>query len=393
MVLSTAIDIAEELRLPLTYKNMHKDLSAGDRVLLADGLLEFKVDSVAGREIACTVIEGGTLTSNKGVIVPTATLRVPVLSKKDRDDLDFAVKNGADFIAMSFVMTKKDVLQMRRLITAAEKRHFGRTVNKTAHDQTTTGIIVKIEKHEALDNFDEILSVTDGVMVARGDLGLEIPFEAVPIAQKMIINKCLKEAKPVITATQMLASMTEHPRPTRAEVSDVANAVIDHTDAVMLSDETAVGKYPVKAVQTMAKIAKETEKSPYDDLDHGGLHYSMLADATISSAASSLAEINEAEAIVVATLSGRTARVVSRFRPELPILASALNETLGRQMNLSWGVTPFNHKYQRNLPAMIKKLVSMIRRQGLVARGDEVVIVAGDPPGSGVVNYVKVEKI
>lgn len=391
VVISTAIKSAVGKRLPTTYKGLHKDLKKGDVVLLADGLLEFSVEGVRGTEITCKVVVGGTLSSHKGIIVPTATLHVPILSEKDKLDLDFAIKHDADFIAMSFVMTKDDVVMMRRLIAAAEKKYHKKKI--LGGTPTSTRIIVKIEKHEAVTNFDEILEVADAVMVARGDLGVETPMETVPIVQKMIIAKCLQASKPVITATQMLGSMVANPRPTRAEVSDVANAVIDHTDAVMLSDETAVGKYPVRVIETMRKIVERTEESPYDDITHAGIQFSMIADAAISSAASSLATITKADAIVVATLSGRTARIVSTYRPTLPILATAHNEKIARQMNLSWGVNPFIMPTKNTLKAIVKTALQIIRSKNLVQKDSEVVMVAGDPPGSGVVNYVKVEKI
>jgi pyruvate kinase len=392
VVISTALNEARGKTLPCTYKGLHKDVKPGDTILLTDGLLEFQVTKVAGREIRCKVVLGGTLTSHKGLVVPTNTLHVPLLSEKDKADLEFAIKNDVDFIAMSFVTKASDVVMMRRLIAAAEKKYHRVGLFKNPHE-TATKIIVKLEKHEGVTNFDEILAETDALMVARGDLGVEIPMETVPIVQKMMIAKCLQQAKPVITATQMLLSMVQNPRPTRAEVSDVANAVIDHTDAVMLSDESAIGKYPVEAIAMMSRIAEKTESSPYDNLVHAGVRMSMLTDASISSAASDLARIHKADAIVVATLSGHTARLVSAYRPELPIFASAQSDKLARQMNLSWGVTPFRVSYQRSLKMIIKNILKVLKKQKLSKTGDEIVMVAGDPPGVGVVNYVKVEKI
>ncbi len=392
VIVSTAIKEAKGKVLPSTYKGLHKDLNAGDTVLLSDGLLEFKVTKVVGREIHCKVVLGGTLTSHKGFVVPTTSLHVPLLSEKDKADLDFAIKNDVDFIAMSFVTKASDVRMMRKLIATAEKK-YKHNKNLAKQSETTTKIIVKLEKHEGVARFDEILAETDALMVARGDLGVEIPMETVPVVQKMMIAKCIQASKPVITATQMLLSMVQNPRPTRAEVSDVANAVIDHTDAVMLSDETAVGKYPVEAVSMMARIAQQTEGSPYDDLTHAGVRVSMLTDMSISSAASALAKIHHAAAIIVATISGRTARIVSGYRPELPILASAHSDKLARQMNLSWGVTPFRATFQKSFREVLKDVLKSVKKLGLLEKGDEIVLVAGDPPGSGVVNYVKVEKI
>jgi len=279
---------------------------------------------------------------------------------------------------------------MRKLIDAAERKYKKK---RTFPGSTNTKIIVKIEKHEAVNNFDAILSETDAVMVARGDLGVETPIETVPVAQKMIIAKCLEAAKPVITATQMLNSMVENPRPTRAEVSDIANAVIDHTDCVMLSDETAIGKYPVKAVDMMRRVVEKTEHSPYDDIQHAGVRLQMLTDTAIPTTASSLASITDADALVVATISGHTARVVSQHRPELPILASAVTGMLARQMNLSWGVTPFVMKKYIRLAPILRHAMIEIKKNKLVKKGDDIVIIAGDPPGVGRVNYVKVERI
>lgn len=391
-IVSTALSEAREKVLPCTYKDLHKDLKKGDTILLTDGLLEFRVLNVIGREIHCRVVLGGTLTSHKGLVVPSTSLHVPILSEKDKKDLDFAIKNDVDYIAMSFVTKASDVHMMRRLIATAEKKYHRVGLFKKPNE-TATKIIVKLEKHEGVKNFDEILEATDAIMVARGDLGVEIPMETVPIVQKMMIAKCLQHAKPVITATQMLLSMVNNPRPTRAEVSDVANAVIDHTDAVMLSDETTNGKYPVEAVAMMSRIAEKTESSPYDNLTYAGVRLSLVADAAISDAASNLAKISKADAIVVATLSGRTARIVSSHRPELPILASAHSDKLSRQMNLSWGVIPFRTQYKKNFKDVLKNVLQSVAKTHEVHKGDEVVLVAGDPPGSGVVNYVKVEKL
>lgn len=391
VVLSTAISSAVGKRLPVTYRGLHKDLKPKDIVLLADGLLEFVVEKIRGKEVTCLVTVGGTLVSHKGVVVPSATLHVPRITEKDKKDLDFAIKNNADYIAMSFVTSKKDVLDLRKLIRVAEKKYKRFSLAKS--NETETKIIVKVEKHEAVTHFDEILDEADAIMVARGDLGIETPFETVPLVQKMIITKCLQRSKPVITATQMMGSMVENPRPTRAEVSDVANAVIDHTDCVMLSEETTIGKHPVKVVEAMTRIIESTERSPYDDISHAGINLSMIADAAISSAASSLASITKAKAIVVATISGRTARIVSRYRPKLPILATAMSDKLARQMNLSWGVVPFLMSRQNRIKDIVRKSLAAIRKDGLASTGDEVVMVAGDPPGIGVVNYVNVVKM
>jgi pyruvate kinase len=258
-----------------------------------------------------------------------------------------------------------------------------------------TQVIVKIEKREAVTNFDKILKLTDGVMVARGDLGIEMPIFDVPVVQKRIIEKCLKVAKPVIVATQMLDSMIRNPRPTRAEVSDVANAVIDHTDAVMLSGESAEGKYPVESVQMMSSIILDTEKSKYDDLEFRDIFKNKLQiDEAISLNAEQLAKELKAKAILVASITGNTARLVSRYRPELPILVTTNNEKVRRQLNLSWGVVPFVLSKCKTIDELIDKALIHIEKEKFVKRGDTIIVVAGFPFGkSGNINWIKIQKI
>src|SRR3989339_368436 len=258
VVLTTDPDHGAD-RIGVTYGGLHGDVQLGDRLLLDDGLMDIRVTGVSGRDIACQVVTGGVLTSHKGINLPTATLSIPAITDKDRDDIAFGVAQEVDWVALSFVRNAKEIYDLRYMIKELERKG-----GKASSDDPSVRIIAKIEKHEAIKNIAEIIEAADGIMIARGDLGIEMPAEEVPLIQKRIIDLCLEAAKSVIVATQMLDSMIRNPRPTRAEVSDVANAVIDHTDAVMLSGETASGKYPLEAVQTMARVAVEVEKSRSD---------------------------------------------------------------------------------------------------------------------------------
>jgi pyruvate kinase len=305
-------------------------------------------------------------------------LRVGSLTEKDRKDAVFCLEQGVHFLAMSFVTSPNDIFELKRII----KRHL-------KPGQEAPMIIAKIEKHEAIKNFDAILKVADAIMVARGDLGVEIPAEQVPLAQKQIIEKCRNAAKPVIVATQMLDSMIRNPRPTRAEVSDVANAVIDHTDAVMLSGETATGKYPVETVQTMARIVVETEESPYDDVP---LEETKTAKDAVGGAVNFLSRTLGADAVLVATLSGTSARMVSRFRPELPIFAATSSEFIRRQINLTWAVTPIIVPRSSSINSLISCSIAKIKKDRLVKKGSKVIILAGQPVGKRV-NLVEVKEV
>ena len=386
VVLTTQTEKMVDNRIPVTYRNLHKDIKKGDIILLDDGLLDVRVQKVKGRDIFCRVKTGGKLISHKGINVPTATLSIPSITKKDKQDLEFAIKHDADWVAMSFVKTKEDILYLKRLIKRLENKYNTKEPART---------IAKIEKHEAVKNFDSILEVVDGVMVARGDLGIETPIEDVPLVQKMIIQKCLAKAKPVITATQMLLSMVEKPRPTRAEVSDVANAVIDHTDCVMLSQESAVGKYPVETVRTMTEIIQDTEESPFDDLILRNLIGQVLpVDTAVSSAATRLARSTGAKAIVVATISGYTARIVSRYRPELPIVITAASEKVRRQLAMSWGVIPYVIPKCKTVDELIAKVVRKAVQKKVIRKEDKIIIIGGQPVGrSGNVNLVKIHQV
>ena len=378
----------EKNKIPVTYANLHKDLSSGDRILLDEGLLELKVLKILGRDIFCEVVVGGVLTSHKGINLPDSSVSLPPLTEKDKEDLEFAVGEGVDWVALSFVSRASEIYDLRYLIRGLEKK-------LKLPKNSPVKIIAKIEKHEAVKNFDEILEAVDGIMIARGDLGIETPAEDVPLWQKKIIDKCLAVAKPVIVATQMLDSMIRKPRPTRAEVSDVANAVIDHTDAIMLSGETASGAYPLEAVETMAKIVSETEKSTYDDLVMVGIVKNIKnIDDAVSQVAKILSKTVEAKAILAASLSGYAGRIVARYRPELPILVTTDNIRVQQQLTLSWGVIPFVLPSCRSVEELVDRSLGYIKKNKFVAGGDKIIIVAGEPVGrSGNINLIEIKEI
>lgn len=362
------------LKLPVTYEHLHEDVKPGERILLDDGLLSAKVLSVEGREVICTVIDGGTLTSHKGVNFPESKLSVSAITEKDKADLKFGVSQRVDWVALSFVRSAKEARDLRKLIADNEAE-----LGLAGAESVPIRTIAKIEKGEAVRNIDEIIEAIDAVMVARGDLGIEMPAEEVPIIQKMLIAKCLKAAKPVIVATQMLDSMIRNPRPTRAEVSDVANAVIDHADAVMLSGETASGKYPVEAVTTMANVIMETEASPLDDMPppSEGERSETTADA-MSKAASALVRSLDMKLILVASTTGDSARLVSRYRPERTIHVATDSERVRRQLTLSWGVMPFLLPKCDGVDELIERSIGHFKREGGVVAGDRIVVVAGE---------------
>ncbi len=365
-------------KIPVSYEKLHEDVRAGDRILLDDGLLEVAVTAVAGRDISCRVVVGGTLTSHKGFNLPTVTLTIPAITAKDREDAKFGVANGVDWIALSFVRGARDIEELRGIIASAGKGEVPK-------------IIAKIEKHEALANIDEIIEAADGIMVARGDLGIETPAEDVPLAQKTIIRKCLAAAKPVIVATQMLDSMIRNPRPTRAEVSDVANAVIDHTDAVMLSGESASGKYPVEAVETMARIVIETEASSFDDMPPPERPHGVETGAkAIAVIAAILAVDVGAKAIVTASATGEGARLVSRCRAELPIYAATPSERVRNQLALSWSVAPRAIAKRKSAEELLEGCIKLLKKEKLLAKGDRIVAVAGE---SGEKNFAEVRVV
>ncbi len=358
--------------IPVPYDRFAHDLRRGDRILLADGTRELEVMEVKGAVIKAKVLLGGNIISHKGINVPTVSLSIESMTEKDDQDLAFGLQQDIDFVALSFVRSAEDVNKLRDKI------------NKNLPSGVEPPqIIVKIEKHEALEKFDEILEATDGVMIARGDLGLETPVARLPFHQKELIAKCLVAGKPVITATEMLASMENNPRPTRAEVSDVANAVIDHTDATMLSGESALGRFPVRAVQTMAEIIRNTEESPLDNLlPRSDIEVTTIPMA-LGGAAVEVARRIQAAAILVTTKSGYSARAISKFRPEIPIFAATPSERTMRQLLLSWGVRPFIADEYDNPGRMVEKALKEMRDKYDIKKRSKIVVIAGLQKMSG----------
>ena len=366
----------------VTYPQLHEELQPGQEILIDDGLVAIRVERIEGTNIVCTVENGGTLSANKSINIPGVHIQLPALTEKDIDDIRFGVENDFDFIAASFVRRAADVEAVRAVL----------------HDcgGDDVKIIAKIENQEGVDNLDEILEAADGIMVARGDLGVEIPAARVPILQKQMIRKGLQQGKPVITATQMLDSMMRNPRPTRAEVSDVANAVYDGTGSVMLSGETAGGKYPVEALTAMVGIVTETESA----IDYWKqfqkqrvLPASNINDAITHTCCLTAKDL-DAKAILTATSSGRSARMICRFRPACPIAALTMHEKVRRQLNISWGVTPFLTGEVTSTDRIFSLSAEVALKEKLVENGDTVVITAGVPLGkSGSTNLIKAQII
>lgn len=353
-------------RVSITYKKLPAQLKAGDMVLIDDGHIDLEVKSVTDTDIVCKVISGGEISDRKGVNVPNVHLDIPYLSETDQKDLIFAVKQDADFIAASFVRSKEDVIAMRNFLDY----HGGYDIK----------IIAKIENIEGVNNFDEILSHSDGIMVARGDMGVEIEFERLPGLQKKFIRECYRAGKMVITATQMLESMIHSNTPTRAEITDVANAVFDGTSAIMLSGETAIGHHPDLVVKTMAKIARQAEKDAFELNSYENFQYlNNATDVTnaICDAACTTAKDIKARAIIAITKSGYTARKVSKFRPREAIIATTPNAKTYHQLSLSWGVHPVKSLYQVNAEDLFDHSVACAKRYGYVKANDCVVITAG----------------
>jgi pyruvate kinase len=380
-VLTTDDVAGSEERVSVSHAQLPDEVKVGGRILLADGTIELLIRKIHGRNVECEIVIGGELSSRKGMSLPGSALSVDAFTDRDQAHLKYGLGQGVDYVAMSFVGCRDDVLQLRERVA----RH-GHLVP----------VIAKIERHEALERIDEIIDTADGVMVARGDLAVETALERVPLVQKMIIKKCNRAGKPVITATQMLRSMVESPRPTRAEANDVANAVLDGTDAVMLSEETAIGSFPVEAVSTMARILEATESG--GDLltrdikiDSGGA--TPIADA-VARGAFSIARDLGAAAIITPTESGSTARKVAAFRPAMPIIAMSPYPEVVRQLNLIWGVHPVVSSAYTMADDMIDEATASARMTGLVAAGDLVVITAGMPVGvTGTTNLVKVVRL
>jgi pyruvate kinase len=384
----TSIFDYKDETIPIDYADLHKYLKKGERILLDDGRVEVKVVGVSGARISAEVIVGGKLVSHKGINVPDSSLEVRALTERDKECAHFGVEHGVDLVALSFVTSADDILDLRFLLQSYEKE-LGHKAGQPIR------IVAKIERKSAVKNSKEILQAADGIMVARGDLGIEIPGKDVPLVQKELIDECLGENKPVIVATQMLDSMQNNPRPTRAEVSDVANAVIDHADALMLSNETATGKYPVEAVQTMADIIMETEASVYDDLLVREYPKSKKKiDEVISQMSRLLAEETGAKLILAASISGETARHISRYRPELPIVVATSTERVKHQLNLIWGVLPFILEPCRSIEELIERSMIELKKRRIAKSGDKMVVVAGEPVGqAGHVNLLEIREI
>ncbi|MGI6499145.1 MAG: pyruvate kinase [Oscillospiraceae bacterium] len=369
-------------RVSVTYENLHQELIPGNRILLDDGLIELEVSRILCRDIVCTVKTGGTLSNNKSINIPDVNILMPSLTERDEADIAFGVEHGFDFIAASFVRGKQDIDAIRAVL----QKYGGEDIL----------VIAKIENREGVNHLDEIIQAADGIMVARGDLGVEIPVHEVPALQKVMIRKSALGGKTVIIATQMLDSMIRNPRPTRAEVSDVANAVFDGASCVMLSGETASGKYPLESLRQMVDTVLAAEDA---------IHYwkrfrntEFPLDGTITNAMSHtgcLAAMDlNATAMLVATKSGQTARMVARFRPACPIAAVTMTERVRRQLNLSWGVSPYLSGEVDSTDRLFSLCVECARKEGLVQAGDTVIIVAGVPIGrTGSTNLIKAQVI
>ncbi len=378
-ILTTEQIVGDNHRASVSYEGLADDVQKGTQILIDDGLIELVVSKVEGTEIHTQVLNAGEIKSNKGVNVPNAVINLPALIEKDIEDLKFGIKNGVDFVAASFIRKADDVVGIRKVL----EENGGDWIK----------IIAKIESREGVDNLQKILQVADGIMVARGDLGVQLKAQEIPLIQKRMIRLSNQYGKPVITATQMLDYMTRNPRATRAEVTDVANAVLDGSDAVMLSGETAAGKYPVLSVQTMADIAVAVEQAEYDPRELPN-YTEITSTNAISKSTCEIAEQLGASAIVTATVSGATARAVSKFRPHLPIIACTTTERIQRQLTLSWGVVPLLTKDSENTDEVFERSVYAALESGHVEEGDLIVITAGIPVGiPGTTNTLKVHTV
>ena len=366
-ILTTRNVEGNENIVSVSYKSFSKDVHVGDIVLLNDGLLKLKVERISGQDVHCKVIFGGQLSNHKGLNLPGNILSVSALTEKDKKDLKFGMKLDVDYVALSFVQKPEDIRQIKRIISRAGKN---------------IPVVAKIEKPQAVDSIEDIIQITDVIMVARGDLGVEVSAEEVPPIQKKIISLCNKYGKPVITATQMLESMVHSPRPTRAEASDVANAILDGTDAVMLSGETAAGKFPVTAVQTMHRIVNLTEKKirnvNWENRRRTDIQHSI--SSAIGYSACQAADLTDAVMIICLTQSGTTARMIARYRPSQPLIAITHTEKSLRRLNLFWGVIPYSlHEFADNMDEAITDILSIIKRKTPVKKGDKIVFTAGLP--------------
>ena len=365
----------------VTYKDLPHDVHEGGTIMLDDGLIMLRIEKLTDTDITCTVLNSGKIKTKKGVNVPGVHLSMPYLSQKDREDIIFGIQNGFDFIAASFVRTAQDVYDIRNLLNEYD---------------SNIRIIAKIENREGVNNIDSILSAADAVMVARGGLGVEIDFTELPGIQKNVIDRSFSFGKPIVTATQMLDSMMVNPRPTRAEISDVANAIYDGTSAIMLSGETAAGAYPVEALKTMSAIAERTENEPhyrderFKDAAHGQI---SVSDATAHAACLTARDVNAA-AIVTVSESGNTARLLSKYRPSQPIIACVMDEQVQRQLSVSWGITPLMMDLATSTDELIEKSTALAKEHGYLHDGELAVVTAGVPVGvSGTTNMIKIHMI
>ena len=378
--LTNQVLIGDETQATVTYPALPGEVKAGDRILLADGTIELQVLESDGKTVRCRVIVGGVLTSHKGMNFPTRTPLASAFTKKDQKDLLFGIQHGVDWVSLSYIQKAADIEGVKRILKK---------------ESVDTPVIAKIERKEALENIDEILLASDGIMVARGDLGLETPIEKIPNVQKKLIRKANDSAKPVITATQMLRSMVDHTQPTRAEVTDVVNAIYDGTDAVMLSEETASGQFPVEAFQMMAKIAQSAEEEfPHPQFLRRERDEGMNLQQAITYTASLLAEEVGAKVIVTPTESGSTARWVSKLRPRQPILALSQHLSTVRELNLCWGVYPVLGPRWKDTDEMLERSKRMPKELGMASGGEKIVIIAGVPISiRGTTNLIKVEVV
>lgn len=380
-ILTTEEVMGTEKKASITYKNLKNDVKEGMTILIDDGKIEMVIEKIMDEDIICRVVNGGVVSNHKGINVPGAVLSMPYISDVDYEDIKFCAEMGYDFLAASFARTKEDILAVRKILS---------------ENNSQAKIIAKIENMQGIENLDEILDVSDGIMVARGDMGVEIPLEEVPVIQKTMIKKAVAKGKHVITATQMLESMINNPRPTRAETADVANAIYDGTTAIMLSGETAAGNYPVEAVKTMAKIAERAEK----DIDYSGrmkkVDQDMKTDITtaISHATCTTASDLKASAIITVTMSGFTAGMISRFKPECPIIGCSVNPRVCRQLNLAWGVQPLLIEKEETADDLFEEATYQAKKAGLIHEGDVVVLTAGVPLGkAGTTNMLRVIEV
>jgi pyruvate kinase len=374
--------LGDETQCSISYSELYKDVSPGKKLLVDDGLLELTIESIEENKIHCIVDNTGFIGNHKGINIPNTSINVPAVTDKDKEDLKFGCEMGVDMVAASYIRKAADVILVKKILGASCGEHIQ--------------IFSKIESQEGINNIDEIIKFSDGIMVARGDMGVEIPIENVPLAQKMIIKKCNEAGKAVITATQMLDSMIRNPRPTRAEASDIANAIFDGTDAIMLSGESASGKYPVESAEIMSKIAKAAENK----IDYISalnmrkmLHVNTVADAISLSTCITAAELN-AQAIITATQSGKTAKSVSKYRPECPIIAITPNEQIARALALNWGIIPLLCNKSDSTDELIDKSIKKALEYKYVNKNDLIVVAAGVPVQySGTTNMLKVETV